>query len=455
MDPFNNLTSSSAKPGFSVKPCTGPYMNKSVASINNSQSLQRDFFNSIGKIGDVSVLNGIAGGSIGMGLRTLASASNSIRTGCGSLPTTIGSSLEAGANWVLNSIGIAPSIISILQPFHPQIANQAIGQAQKLFEQIQQGHFKASDIPGYIGDFQNLERLLRGVYTPGNDRLNSLRPRCDASPYAIDLLSRSPKYKFLFVVQFVLEPGYSMLQDSMNGMAFVVKKTSRPNIKYTTEDVNYYNFRTKVITKTEFDEMTMSFHDDGLNNTHDFYTACMQAMSPITNNKQWISPDRLEVMGMNFNQKNSNYSASLGLLAEDSKQQLFKEIVLYHVFDWGNKTNVYHFFNPRISHLQPDDLDMSEGSSLSELIMTFNYDYVYVETVDSKSIKWEDLQTGAVYPLRYNDDGASVRGPNQKGLNPYGTPFEVSGSNCGIPGSNNASAPNIGPFNGGFGSGFK
>jgi hypothetical protein len=439
MDPFNNVTSSTAKPGFSVKPCTGPYMDKSVASINNSQSLQRNFFNSLGKIGDVSILDSITGGSIGLGLRTLASASNSIRTGCGSLPTSIGSTLESGANWVLNSIGIAPAIISALHPFHPGVANHAVGQAQQLFEQIQQGHFKATDIPNYISGFQNLEQLLRGIYTPGNDRVNSLTPRCEASPYAIDLLARSPKYKFLFVVQFVLDAGYSSLQNQLNGMAFVVKKTSRPTVKFLSDDVNYYNFRTKVITKTEFEEMTMSFHDDGLNNTHSFYTACIQALSPISNNSQWIAPDLLETMGMNFNKDKINYSASLGTLFEDSKQTIFKEIILYHVFDWGNKTNIYHFYNPRISQLQPDDLDMTEGSSLSELSMTFNYDYVYIETVDASTVMWEDLQPGAVYPLRYNDSASSIIGPNQSGLNPYGTPFQVSGQNCGIPQLNTSS----------------
>lgn len=454
MDPFNNVISSTAKPGFSVKPCPGPYMNKSVASINNSQSLQKNFLNSLGKIGDVSAINNLAGGSIGLGLRTLASASNSIRTGCGSLPTSIGSSLESGTNWVLSSMGIAPQLINTLQPFHPEIANQAMGEAEQIFQKIQQGHFKATDIPQYISGFQNVERLIRGIYTPGNDRLNSLRARCEASPYAIDLLSRSPKYKFLFVVQFVLEPGYSILQEYLNGMAFVVKKSSRPHVKYATEDANYYNYRTKVITKTEFDEMTMSFHDDGLNNTHDFYAACIKAMSPIANNSQWISPDQLETLGMNFNQNNLNYAASLGPLAEDSKQQIFKEIILYHVFDWGNNTNIYHFYNPKISLMQMDDLDMADGTSVGEMTMNFNYDYVYIDTVDAKTVKWEDLQPGAVYPLRYNDDGSSTQGPKTNGLNPYGTPFQPSGKDCGIPQINTKSSPSVGPYNGGFGRGF-
>ena len=446
-DPTKNLLTSS----FSVAPCPKAYATKSAASIGSAQSTRRDFFNSIGKIGDLEILNSVGGGAIGQGLRTLTQASNSIRTGCGALPSFIGDSIDQGANWVLDQMGIASTAITSLMPFHPEIANAAYGNAKAIYERIQQGHFKSTDIPSYLQEFQNLERLIRGIYVPGNDRLNSLTPRCEASPYAIDLLSRAPKFKFLFVVQFKLLSNFSHLQDKLNGMAFVVKKSTKPNIKYVTEDVNYYNFRSKVITKTEFDEMSITFHDDNLNNTHEFYSAYIKAMSPILNTPNWKNPDMLEAEGMNFptkNSKESNYSASLGTVAGDSKQQVFREITLYHMFDWGKQANIYHFYNPRLSQLQLDDLDMSENST-SELSMNFNYDYVYVETVDASSIQWEDMQVGAVYPLRYNTDATS-RPSNNIGQ----STSPSSAPSCGgLPTTNTSSYP-VGPFNGGFGSGF-
>jgi hypothetical protein len=453
-DPTNNLVQNTALPAFSVKPCTGPYQNQSVSGINQAQDSRRQFGNSIGKIGDLQVLNSIGGGSIGTGLRTLAGASNAIRTGCGSLPTSIGSTIDQGANWVLQSVGITPDVIKMLEPLNPGVANAAWGNAQQIYSRIKQGHFKATDIPSYLQSFQDLERLARGIYTPGNDRLNSLSPRCQAFPYAEDLLPRAPKYKFLFLVQFKLMPGFLQYQDASNNMAFVVKKSTRPHVKYVTEDVNYYNFRTKVITKTDFEEMTMSFHDDNMGMVHTFYAMCIRALSPITNNTNWTSPDVLENDGLNFPNgevTGPTYSASLGPLPGDSKQQIFQEITLYHVVDYGRNVDVYHFFNPHITQLQPDDVDMAE-STCNELSMTFHYDYVHMENVPAQNIDLEGMQPGAMYPLRYNGNERSVQGPNTNSINPFGQPAEPPSCNT-LNTQNLPSSSATGPFNGGFGAG--
>lgn len=472
MDPTNNLLSATAKPSFSVKPCTGPYMDKSVGDIQTAQDTRRQFGNAIGKIGDLNVLNSIGAGSVGEGLRTLTHASNAIRTGCGSLPTIIGSSVEQGANWVLENMGIAPAIINTLKDFHPELANSAFGNAKQIYERIQQGHFKATDIPSYLQEFQDLERLTRGIYTPGNDRLNSLSPRCIASPYAVDLIARAPKFKFLFLVQFVPADGYESLDDILRGMAFVVKKSSRPHIKYVAEDVNYYNYRSKLITRTEYQDMTMTFHDDILNNTTRVYSAYLKAMTPSANltPDMMPSPDLLETSGMSFDgqvlQTNlpiedqlaaNTYAASLGPLINDNKQQVFKKIVLYHVFDSGNSVTVYNFINPRILELSPDDVDMSASSEGSELSFTFSYDYVNIDpSVSMKDLDglFRDAQSNALYQMRYNGETSSTEGPNVNGLNPYGVPVQPA-SDCNPLGTiNTASSSPTGPFNGGFGGGF-
>ena len=59
---------------------------------------------------DLQNLNSVGAGQIGQGLWALASISGTIRSGCGSLPTSIGSSIESGANWVLNQTGIGTSV---------------------------------------------------------------------------------------------------------------------------------------------------------------------------------------------------------------------------------------------------------------------------------------------------------------------------------------------------------
>jgi hypothetical protein len=148
---------------FSVKPCPAAFAAKSSADIGSAVSDRRNTINSIGKIGDLEVLNSVGAGAIGTGLRTIASVSNSIRTGCGALPSSIGDSVDQGANWILDHLGISPTVIQTLQDFNPDVANRAWGQAKQVFQQVQQGHFKITDVPFYLQDFQDLERL---VYTP-------------------------------------------------------------------------------------------------------------------------------------------------------------------------------------------------------------------------------------------------------------------------------------------------
>lgn len=425
---------------YTVKQCEPAYLAKSGAGIGSATSLRRDFFNSIGKVGDLQVLNSVGGGSIGKGLRNLASISNSIRVGQGALPSSIGSSIDSGANWVLSQTGIAPQVVDAVRPFNPGVANQAYGQAKNVFQTVKQGNFKAKDIPFVLQDFQNLERLARGIYTPGGgDAQTALGEHCEASPYAIDLVARAPKYKFLFVVQFIPGAGYGALSGQDFGpldMAFTVKRSSRPNIKYHMEDVNYYNFRTKVITKAEFEEMTMAFHDDTLNFAGQFYHAYMRAISPITANEgAGTHPDIYEKSGMDFvgrtNVPNqilnsigaSTYASSTGPLFNDNKE-VFKEIRLYHLFDNGNRMNVWRFFNPRLSALTLDELDMSIGTEGSELSITFNYDSMFLDPdVSLKDVNKYNLgqtQRGAVYPLKWN-------GVPGTGIGPVSTSTGVNG----------------------------
>lgn len=427
---------------YTVKQCPPAYAAKSGAGIGSATSARRDFANSVGKIGDLEVLNSVGGGSIGRGLRNLASISNSIRTGCGALPTAIGSSIDAGANWVLEQTGIAASTVEALRGFHPEIANQAYGQAKAVFDQIQQGNFKSTDVPSVLQDFQNLERLARNIFVPGRgDAQTSLGGVCEASPYAVDLLARAPKYKFLFIVEFIPNPAYAALVVGgvpVLEMAFTVKKSSRPNIKFQTEDVNYYNYRTSTITKTAFEEMNMSFHDDIRNAATQFYNAYLKAVSPIANLDPaggHTNSTALEGRGMEFNDNldipfgivdeisSHRYAASSGTLAGGEKT-VFSRINLYHVFDYGNKMTVYNFINPRITSLAPDDLDMS-ASEGSELSITFNYDSVYVDPeIDlSTSDKYgniRDKQPNAIYQMQYHG-AASTMGPNNKGIDPFGT----------------------------------
>ena len=458
-DPRSNL--------FSVKPCAPQNQGKSLAAASSATQQRKDFFGAVGKIGDIQVLNDIGASKIGQGLRTLASVSNTIRQGCGSLPTSIGSTLggglDGGAAWVLDNVGIARTAVDAVRQFNPGIANQGYGQAKAVFEKVKQGGFKTTDIPGVLQDFQNLERLGRNIFTPSSRDSKQLTERCEASPYAVDLIARAPKYKFLFVVQFICNSGYSEL-DNLD-FAFVVKKSTRPTVTFQTEDVNFYNFRTKYNTKTDFDDMEMSFHDDTQNYATRFYAAYMRAMSPVTNLTSFVDPEN---EGMDFENSvnsdnnmtnpieqtiaNNYYSASRGPLV-DGQKQILQEVRLFHVFDYGKKMNVFRFLNPRISTIALDAVDMSIGDEGSELSIKFNYDSVYVDTdvpMDDKGYAIADRSRNASYPLRYND--GTSNGPTNSPLSPNGVP-QGPDSSCST--DTNTKNPPANPLitGGGFGGG--
>lgn len=448
-DPRNNL--------FSVKPCPAGTANSSLATISGMTSERVQFFNSVGKIGDIEAMNDIGAGRISQGMRVLSSVSNSIRMGCGSLPSSIGRTLDSGANWVLDNIGIAQPVIDAISQFSPAMANQAYGQARRIFENVQAGNFNITDIPFYLQDFTNLEMLGRRIFTPGMYEQTTLQERCEASPYAMDLISRAPKYKFMYVVQFVFNSPYDTILDSKN-FAFVVKTSTRPNISYQMEDVNFYNYRSKFITKAQFEDMEMTFHDDTQNYSAEFYAAYLKAMSPIANlqttselqmassfmddsvdgtiRTTTVNTDTGEtstvaqnlaaynVEGLNV----KGYAASSGPLLQQNIS-LIKHINLFHIYDYGVKMNVFTFLNPKIGSLQLDNLDMAVGDQGNELRIKFAYDSVFVDTavdMNSKEYNIESLDTSSVFPLRYNDGTAQPRYENLSSLVP-----EPSVADCG------------------------
>lgn len=391
---------------------------KCETAAKTEQSAARAFGNAAGKIGDLEVLNSIGAGKVGQGLRTLASISNTLQTGCGSLPSTVTSSIESGANWVLGNMGMSADTVSAVSKINTTVANTAWGQAKSIYSSVTKGNFKMSDIPGVIQDMKNLERLGSGIFT-SSANVSGKTVTCDTSPYAVDLMYRAPKHKFMFVVQFTFNTGYVEGLTDLD-FSFVIKRSTRPNVKFQMDDVNYYNFRTKQAVKTEYEEMSMTFYDDMTNKVTRFIEAYRRAVSPVANmdeNTFFLDPEN---SGMNFTDNGTDnvlsdknliehqikagyYTGSRGGLADDNTN-VIRFIKLFHVYDAGHKANVYTFMNPRISTINQDEVDMSV-SEASEVTLQFNYDSVYVEM--DKSL--EELLAGgpidsrsAIYPLQYN-----------------------------------------------------
>ena len=390
---------------FSVKACP-----RGQTQQQTEQQKRKGFLDSITKIGDLEVLNDIGFGKVGEGLRTLASVSDSIRSGesvvpgrkgtdtfnsaLGNIVNTAADAVDQGAQVVLDTTGLG-NLTETVGEFHPQVANRAYGQAKQIYEKVKQGEFELSDIPEVFSDLQNLEQLGRGIFGTSDTRRNATREYelCQASPYARDLIAFAPKFNFLFVIDVQFSSLYQEAwKDIGSTMAFVVKRSTRPEFTIEYEDVNMYNFRTRVPKHVTYPNVRMSFYDDNKNAAHLFYTAYMRAMSPIANmlNGQ---PETLEYEqnSMNFAKSPASstfdgqapalrgYSASLGPLLGTNTKSILNRIRLFHIFDYGRLMNIYNFYNPRIVQFTPTELNMAESGDGAEFEFEFAYDGLFIE----------------------------------------------------------------------------
>ena len=198
----------------------------------------------------------------------------------------------------------------------------------------------------------------------------------------------APKFKFLFTLSFQLgdtlrlgtatAPGVNDGSDQMSDIVYACKSATRPNPSVNYVEVNSYNYRYKVATRTDFGTVTVTFYDDNKNTAHDFLQRYMNAISPVTNKtrENFNVPD--DIQGW----------ASLGPLPTNEADGLIRSMRVTHHFnptytDADNSASMIHYdyINPKIQQFNWDDLDMST-SDVSMLSITFVYDSVTITKVN-------------------------------------------------------------------------
>jgi len=385
---------------FTVKDCA-----KAQVDNTATDSARKDFFGALGKIGDIEVLNRFGDGDVSAGLRDLASISDGIRTG-----DTSSAIIPNDNGYVFNALAINQNEATKAGQFNPGVLNRATAQADGVLESVRAGNFKLSDIPDVSQDFQNLTQLMGGIFTDdsGHSSTRDLGV-CGASPYAIDLVQYAPKYKFLFIVQITLDPIYSDLGESADKLAFVVKTSTRPNVNIEHEEVNMYNFWTRVPKRAVYEPITMRFYDDNKGIAHLFYTSYLRSLSPISrlggmDSGAGLNTGFFEENSMNFNSRNLESAASLTAL-EGNIPSIIKEIRLFHIYSYGKFMNVYHFYNPKLLTMNLDDLDVAENAGGNEIELQFAYDAMHITpafSIQQDPNRVTDLTGGgtATYPIK-------------------------------------------------------
>lgn len=350
------------------------------------RSLGQAAFNYIGeKIPKIAV-----DANVNSGVRSLVDAVN---TGARSFA---GSTVNQASRAVLGAAGINPSVV----PSDPQgqtIFNDGMTAANVIGNSLISGIIEEANLPGPIGSLSALAFLQQNQ---SNAPIDISDPDCSVTPYARDLIHYAPKHNFMFMVKFVFRSDYESLgvvdktgkdgEETSEEIKFhyLCRRFTRPEINIEYEDVNQYNFRTKVARRIDYGDVDLTLYDDMQNSSMAFLEKYLKIRSPIAR-KSPNEGDIYDLAGMDFSSAGAggtgvsgeldNSSASMGGLIKNNKAVL-KQVEVYHIFEYGSRVNKYTFINPKIKQFRMSDFDMDGGTEPASIEITMAYDSLYLET---------------------------------------------------------------------------
>lgn len=179
--------------------------------------------------------------------------------------------------------------------------------------------------------------------------------------YADDLNAHHPKFKFLFKVQFEGFPG--------GNFSYFIHRCDKPKVRFNHTEVNYYNFRTKVLTSTTYDPLTFTFLDEIGNTVNSFFANYVKQRS-----RQ--GDGRASIIG------GDQYSSTVPY---DNGYSAGKTVKIQQIFANGLATNIFTLVNARIDSMEFDDLSMEQTAG-SMFTCTVSYDAITCETTGPSKI---------------------------------------------------------------------
>lgn len=239
-----------------------------------------------------------------------------------------------------------------------------------------------TNLSGAISDFtsQNLPPTAissiasfqtGGSASPGGGTWESIH-------YADDLNNHHPKFKFLFKVNFNGFPG--------GNFSYYVHRCDKPKVRFNHSEVNYYNFRTKVLTSTSFDPLSFTFLDEIGNSVNAFFSAYLAGRSQQGNGKASI-------------QGGGEYSSTIPY---DNGYSAGSTVEIQQIFGNGVATNIFTLINARIDALEFDELSM-ELSAGSMMTCTVSYDAISCKTTGHNKINsWGQTDLYGALPDNQN-----------------------------------------------------
>lgn len=189
----------------------------------------------------------------------------------------------------------------------------------------------------------------------------------------------APKLKFMFTAEFAFREslgGADRGSRRLNLVKYDLKSATRPNVSVNQEDVNYYNYRTKVATRVSYGTIKLTFYEDCFNTSNDLLWNYIKSISPIASYAGESINTTLDV---------DQQASSVGPLADTDGPIQWLKLHHHYVRTTGarnagkteGRVTTYKCLNPKIESIEMDDLDMS-SSEASTISVTFTIDGVVV-----------------------------------------------------------------------------
>lgn len=231
--------------------------------------------------------------------------------------------------------------------------------------------------------------------------------------------SRVPRVKFLFFVNFVsprpeLTRSYN---DFGSGISLLVKSFSKPGFSVKADVLNQYNKKRVVQYGIEYDPITITFYNtydkkviDTINDYMRFYYGDFKAANAAAWNNDVIAPLYQYITGdgpnngvdwgYNFPPLFSKNPNSKTFDASDS--YFFSEINLYQ-FGSGYMDK-FTFVNPKITKVNFDSEDYSDGTSADMITITMLYEGMIMrENFGGRNNKRISPQEAELFGFNYSE----------------------------------------------------
>ena len=209
-----------------------------------------------------------------------------------------------------------------------------------------------------------LKGLSRGVNIRDFQHANKI--------FVSDAYALAPKYSYLFHVAFDINSTLSRMPTTEKlQMGTLVKSVSLPKYSIDTKTLNAYNRPNIIQNKIKYQDVTVTFHDDGADVIRDFW---YDYMSHYYRDSDYSEP--MYKQNTRYNPQQTEYWGYLPAKynAHGAIEQILDSIRIYSLHQ--KRFTEYVLINPKITSFGHGQHSYSETSGLLENTMTVQYETV-------------------------------------------------------------------------------